>query len=380
MTRTHDGLRTWVEIDKSAIAKNYRVFRKLIGKKTMFMAVVKSNAYGHNLHEFAPEMARLGVDWLGVDSITEALALRKGGVQTPILVLGFILPSRYADARKSRVALTISSHAQLEEVLKLQPSKVPLHIHIKVDTGMHRQGFQLHEANALLASIAGAPTGIFNVEGLYTHFAEAKDPRNGDSTRRQIAEFEVWKKLFYEMGHNPIAHAAATGGAMLYPSAHFDMVRIGIGCYGLWPSEEAERYLSRTTTLHPILSWKSTVGEVKSVKKGERVGYDLTQMLTRDSRIAVIPVGYWHGIPRLVSGKGRVLIAGKSAGILGRVSMDMIVVDVTDIPKVAMGSFVTLIGRDGKEAIPASEIAKFASTTHYEIVTRLNPLMQRFYA
>ena len=219
----------------------------------------------------------------------------------------------------------------------------------------------------------------FYVEGLYTHFAEAKNPRSGDTTKRQIGEFVKWKEFFFEAGHDPICHAGATGGAMLYPSAHFDLVRIGIGSYGLYPSTEAEHYMSRTIKLTPVLSWKAIVGEVKQVKKGERVGYDLTEMLRRDSVLAVIPVGYWHGIPRLLSSKGRVLIGGKSAGIVGRVSMDMIVVDVTDIKHVAMGSEVVLIGKQGKETILASEIARYAATTHYEVLTRLNPLIRRLY-
>ncbi|OGZ05226.1 MAG: alanine racemase [Candidatus Lloydbacteria bacterium RIFCSPHIGHO2_01_FULL_49_22] len=374
-----ENLRTWIEVDKRAIAKNYRTFRKLIGKKTMMMAVVKSNAYGHNLHEFAPEMVRLGADWLGVDSITEAMALRKNGINVPILVLGFTLPSLYRDARKHNISITISSFAQFKEVCKLPPSKKPLLVHIKVDTGMHRQGFQMEEALKLLREIAQTPLRIFRVEGLYTHFAEAKNPRNSDATKRQAAEFEKWKVLFYEAGHDPICHAAATGGAMLYPNTHYDMVRIGIGCYGLWPSDEAKYHLSRSIALYPVLAWKAVVGEVKEVKKGERVGYDSTEMLRRDSRLAVIPVGYWHGIPRMLSSKGRVLIGGKSAGIVGRVAMDMIVVDVTDIPNVRMGDEVVLIGKQGKELIESSEMAQFAATTHYEVVTRLNPLIKRFY-
>lgn len=343
------------------------------------MAIVKSNAYGHNLHEFAPEMVRLGVDWLGVDSIIEAIALRKNGITTPILVLGFTLPTLYGEARRHNISVTISSFAQLKEVCKLKSSKKPLLVHIKVDTGMHRQGFQMEDAPKLLREIAQTPLGIFHVEGLYTHFAEAKNPRSGDATKRQIAEFEKWKALFYEAGHDPVCHAAATGGAMLYVNAHYDMVRIGIGCYGLWPSDEAKYHLSRAVTLYPVLSWKSIVSEVKDVKKGERVGYDSTEMLRRDSRLAVIPVGYWHGIPRMLSSKGRVLINGKSAGIVGRVAMDMIVVDVTDIKGVSMGDEAVLIGKQGKEAIYASEIAQYAATTHYEVVTRLNPLIKRFY-
>ncbi len=391
-----EKLRTWIEIDQKAIAHNYRVFRKLIQKnkgKTLFMAVVKSNAYGHNLLEFGSEAARLGADWLGVDSLTEALALRDIGLRTPILVLGHTLPSLFAKAREKGVSITISSFAQLKEALALKSGK-PLKVHIKVDTGMHRQGFQLHELKQLLASL-GHPMSKFVVEGLYTHFAEAKNPRHGDNTRQQISEFKQWIKKFHDAGFTPIIHAAATGGALLYPEAHFDMVRIGIGCYGLWPSSKAEQFLAAASggspdpalagfrgkkiKLKPVLSWRAVVSEVKRVKKGERVGYDFTEQLVRDSTLAVIPVGYWHGLPRLVSSKGRVLIHGKSARIVGRVSMDMIVVDVTNILKVKMGDVATLIGRDGKEEIKAGEIARFAETTQYEIVTRLNPLIKKFY-
>lgn len=398
-----DDLRTWIEIDKRAIAHNYHVFRKLLASRTKFpavsspklLAVVKSNAYGHNLLEFGPEMARLGADWLGVDSPVEARSVRSVGVKVPILVLGYTLPAFYDEARKSGVRVTISSFAQLEKVLRLKKGKKPLIVHIKVDTGMHRQGFQLHEAEKLLTllksksyrggvrgdSLAsqGVSSNTVMIEGLYTHFAEAKNPRSGDSTRRQIAEFKEWIKKFHAAGFSPITHAAATGGAMLYPESHFDMVRIGIGCYGLWPSSEAEQYLGKKITLKPVLSWKAIVSEVKEVKKSERVGYDFTERLTRDTVLAVIPVGYWHGIPRLCSSKGRVLIHGKTARIVGRVSMDMIVVDVTNIAGVKMGNEVVLIGRSGKEEIKAGEIAAFAGTTHYEIVTRLNPLIKKMY-
>lgn len=373
------NLRTWIEINKVAIAHNYRVFRKLIGVKTKFLAIVKSNAYGHNLLEFAPEMERLGADWLGVDSLVEACSVRSSGVKIPILVLGHTLPVFYNEARERGISITISSFDQLEKILRLKPAEKLLKLHIKIDTGMHRQGFQLHEAEKLLDMLVRARPGIFQVEGLYTHFAEAKNPRAGDNTRKQIAEFKGWVKKIHDAGLTPMVHAAATGGALLYSEAHFDMVRIGIGCYGLWPSREAEQFYGKKITLKPVLSWKAIVSELKQVKKNERVGYDLTERLTRNATLAVIPVGYWHGIPRLASGKGRVLINGKTARIVGRVSMDMIVVDVTNISKVKMGNEVTLIGRIGKEEIKAGEVAALAKTTHYEIVTRLNPLIKKFY-
>jgi len=339
---------------------------------------VKSNAYGHNLLEYAKELEMLGIDWLGVDSITEGLALRKAGIKKPILVLGYTLPTMLREARAKNIAVTISNFEILEEVLKLPKSKTPLHIHIKVDTGMHRQGFQLGDLTGLLSQL-GSSTSKLSVEGLYTHFAEAKNPRSGDNTRRQIGEFEIWIKAFHDAGFAPLIHAGATGGALLYPRAHYDMVRVGIGLYGIWPSREARQALTNTTTLRPVLSWRAVVSEVKQVRKGERVGYDFTDLLTKDSVLAIIPIGYWHGFPRALSSKGRVLIHGKTARVVGRVSMDMIVVDVTDIPKVHSGDIATLVGRDKKEEIHAEELAQFSATTPYEILTRLNPLMKKIY-
>jgi len=371
------GLRTWIEIDTKAVAHNYRVFRKLIGKKTKLMGVVKSNAYGHSLVQFSRELEQLGVDYLGVDSIVEALRLREEKIASPILVLGYTLPEMMGEAALHDIAITISSFSQLSEAMHLKTKK-PLRVHIKVDTGMHRQGFQLGDSTRLLSQL-GHRMSKLRVEGLYTHFAEAKNPRSGDNTRRQIKEFHEWIRAFHHAGFDPMLHAAASGGAMLYPDAHFDMVRIGIGLYGLWPSQEAERYLGKKITLKPVLSWKAVVSEVKEVKKGERVGYDFTEILRRESKIAIIPIGYWHGFPRLLSSKGRVLLHAKTARVLGRVSMDMIIVDVTEISNVREGDIATLIGKDGKEVITQGELANFSGTTHYEITTRLNPLMKKFY-
>ncbi len=373
-----EELRTWVEIDKKAIARNYRLFRKFIGKSPRLLGVVKSNAYGHNLKEFSRELERLGVDWFGVDSITEGLTLREAKIRKPIIVLGHTLPTMFKIAREKNISITISSFEMFAALSKLPKHKKILNIHIKVDTGMHRQGFQIHECKQLL-ELLGSSTSKWKVEGLYTHFAEAKNPRAGDTTRRQIKEFETWIKAFHDEGIFPIVHASATGGTLLYPKAHYDMVRVGIGMYGLWPSREAEEYLSHRLKLAPVLSWKAVVSEIKNIKKGERVGYDLTEMLMRNTRLAVIPIGYWHGFPRLLSGRGRVLIHGLSARVVGRVSMDMIVVDITDIPKAKVGDIATLIGIDKKTEIKAGEMAAFAATTHYEIVTRLNPLMKKIY-
>jgi len=380
-TAHQEMLRTWLDIDTKAIAHNFKLFRKFLGKKTSILAVVKSNAYGHNITEFSAELVSHGVDRLGVDSLLEALTLRAKKIKAPILVLGHTLPSMFEEARKNDIAITISSFDAFASAYQDIKSRKPLRVHIKVDTGMHRQGFQLHDSQKLITLLLKHKNDkTVTIEGLYTHFAEAKDPRSGDSTRRQIDELHAWINAFKEAGFSPVVHASATAGTLLYPQAHFDMVRIGIGMYGLWPSSDVERfYAHKKERLKPVLSWKAVVSEVKDVRKGERVGYDFTEMLTRDTRLAVIPVGYWHGLPRALSSKGRVLIHSRSARIMGRVTMGMIVVDVTDIPKARSGDIAVLIGKDGREEIRAGELATFSGTTHYEIVTRLNPLMKRFY-
>ncbi len=372
----HNGLRTWIEIDTKAIKVNYRFFRKLVPKNVAICGVVKSNAYGHNFIEFALELEKLGINMLAVDSLVEGLALRKSGIKIPILVLGYTLPSMFSKAVGKNICLTISSIDGLRTFLK-NPNAKKIPIHIKVDTGMHRQGFLLNEQSEVL-KILTSVKGI-DIDGLYTHFASAKDPAQTVFTNMQISEFERWRVAIRSAGFTPIAHASATGGTFVFPNAHFDMVRIGIGLYGVEPSVETSRLLSLETKLKPVLSWKTIISETKEIPVGSGVGYDQTYRVQRLTRIAVCPVGYWHGYPRSLSNTAEVLVHGRRAPVLGRVSMDMIVVDITDIPKAKTGDEVVLIGTSGKEKVTATELARRAGTSAYEILTRLNPLIKRIY-
>lgn len=379
------GLRTWIEIDRKAIAHNFKIFRSLISKKTSphhgdqvkLMAVVKSNAYGHSLHDFAKEMEALGADFFGVDSVIEALALRDIGIKIPILVLGYTLTEMLAKAVKADVAITVSTFETLEAILKLR-TKRQAKIHIKVDTGMHRQGFLPQDLPKILARLVAGSTK-FRVEGLFTHFAAAKRAKTRDYTLKQISSFKRWIEAFQGVGLDPICHASATAGALLYPEAHFDMVRVGIGLYGLWPDDHVRKNMSSEITLEPILSWKTIITEIKKLPRGAYVGYDMTEKLKRDSTVGICPIGYWHGLPRELSGKGFVLVKDRRAKILGRVSMDMIAIDLTDVQNPKVEDEVTLIGGNGAGLIGAEEMAEYAHTSVYEILTRLNPLMKRFY-
>jgi alanine racemase len=366
------GLRTWIEVDKGAIKHNYAVFRGLIAKETKMLGVVKSNAYGHNLFEFAKELERLGVDFLGVDSAVEGLALRREGVKTPILVLGFTLPEMFAELAEKNISITVSSFETLAELKKL---KTKVKIHIKADTGMSRHGFNETEIKKVLVEISKNKN--LEVEGLFTHFAMAKNPSFPAYTKSQIEKFNIWREAFIKAGLKPICHAGATAGTLLYPEAHFDMVRIGISLYGIWPSKESQAFYEGKIKLQPVLTWKTLIAEVKKIPKGTKIGYDCSETLERDSVVAVLPIGYWHGLPRALSSIGHVLVKGEKCKILGRVCMDIIMVDVTKVKNPKVGDEVTIIGRDGENEILASDIAELLDASTYELVTRINPLIKR---
>lgn len=369
------GLRTWIEIDKNALANNYGLIRKAIDRSCLLMAVVKSNAYGNYLEDYSKELEKLGADWFGVDSITEGLALRRSGIKKPILVLGYTLPERFLDASKNNISITISSFDSLKS---LQKFKGKLNIHIKVDTGMHRQGFLLSDLKKPLEFLKYKLSNI-SLEGLYTHFSSAKSPDSPFETEAQIRQFKEASGIAESLGFNPIKHCAASSAAIMFKESHFDMVRIGIAMMGLWPSGGVKKAYSKKLDIRPILSWKTIISEVKKLKKGDGVGYDLTEKLKKDSTVAICPIGYWHGFRRSLSNIGEVLVNGKRAKVLGRVSMDIISIDVTDIDDVKIGNEVTIIGKDGEEEITIAEMAKLADSYNYEIVTQINPLIKRLY-
>jgi len=367
-------LRTWIEIDKRAAAQNYKVFRKMIKPETKLMAIVKSNAYGNELVGFSKMQDEFGADSFGVDSITEGLALREAGMTKPILVLGYTIHENVRVASEKNISITLSNFEALALLVK---EKIPIRVHIKIDSGMHRQGFFPKDAKKL-ADILLKNKHII-VEGMYTHFANAKNPSFSADTDKQAAEFKEATDIFEKAGFKFLKHASATSGAMLFPEYHFDIVRIGIGLSGLWPAKEVERALEKHIKLSPILSWKTIIAETKIVPKGDRIGYNFTETFRKDTKIAICPIGYWHGFPRALSSIGHVLVAGERARVLGRVSMDMITVDVSDIKNVNVGDEAVLIGKMGNNEVSADEFAAYADTSSYEIVTRINPKIQRVF-
>jgi alanine racemase len=367
--------KTWVAIKKSAIRHNVTVFRKHLKSKVKLWAVVKSNAYGHGLVAFAKLADTAGVDGFCVDSVVEGVKLREADIIKPILVLGpTVSPDGFfADAVKNDITITVSTR---ETLARLAASRRKPNFHLKVDTGMHRQGFYPEQVSAVVRDVKRYKLQKC-FTGIYTHFASAKDVNYPTFTDEQFRVFKQAVTVCERAGFTRLVrHAAATGGTLANNRYHLDAVRIGIGLYGLWPSRELEMQRGSEFKLEPVLSWHTIVSEVKMVAPGGYIGYDLTERVTKSARMAVLPIGYWHGFDRGFSSVGTVIIRGKHARVLGRVSMDLIVVDVTGIP-CRQGDRATLIGKQGKAIISAADFAQIIGTTHYEAVTRINPLIER---
>lgn len=356
-------LRTWIEIDREALLFNFEKFKKMT-RSADLMAIVKSNAYGHGLvlvSKYIAESKEGKNIWFGVDSVVEAFRLRKEGIKNPILVLGYTLPLYLKKAAENNISLTISN---FESLTNLARSKRKPKFHIKIESGMYRLGFQLDEIEKLISLFKKY---ALRPEGIFSHFAAAG---NELYTKKQIRIFNQALEIFKLRKIVPrIVHFAKTEGIVLRPDAHYSLVRLGIGLYGYYPA--------RNQKLKPVMTWKTIVAEVKKVKRGEYIGYDCTEKCGRDSMIAVLPIGYWHGYDRGLSSIGEVLIHGKRAKVMGRVCMDMTMIDVTDIKNVKIGDEVVLLGGQGSDYISADEIGDKIETSSYEVLTRTNPLIKR---
>ncbi|OGL82658.1 alanine racemase [Candidatus Uhrbacteria bacterium RIFCSPLOWO2_01_FULL_53_9] len=373
---------SWIEIHEDAVRHNYLCLREQLGKGPKLMAVVKANAYGHDLRKFGKLVQSLGVDWMGVSTIDEALVLRSDGVTTPILLLtGSHDVDVFYEAARVGVSVTVSTAEGLETLRTLSPDVIRRQrIHLKIDTGMHRQGFLFQDIPWLAEYLKELRISSKVIEGVFTHFASAEDPKQTDETHLQIAQFHSAVHLIQSAGFRPLVHAAATAGAMIFPEARYDLVRVGAGLYGIWPSQATREAFEKVIPLKPACSWKTVVNEVKHLRQGSLVGYDLTATLQRDSVVALCPVGYWHGYRRTLSNIGAVLVRGVRVPIVGRISMGMTAIDVTDVPGVCVGQEVVLLGkeRDGDE-ISLDEFAQWCGSINKDVVSTIHPSLERIY-
>ena len=367
--------RVEARINLDAICNNIDEVRRNINDNTKIMAVIKADGYGHGAVALATAL-KDKVDAYGIAIIEEGIELRLAGFEKPILILGFTPHQQYEDLLKYDISQTVF---QYDMAKKLSDIAVSLgkkaKIHIKVDTGMTRIGFKdTDESIQIIKEISMLPNLI--IEGLFTHFACA-DESDKTSVRKQLSRFLLFAdKLEKEGIHIPVKHVSNSASIIDLPEANLDMVRSGIVTYGMYPSDEVNK---NSLMLQPALTLKSNVVYVKEVEAGTGISYNSTYITDHDSVIATIPVGYADGYPRQLSSKGRVLIHGKSAPIVGRVCMDQFMVDVTNIPDVIEGDMVTLIGQDGDESISIEEVANLVGSFNYELVCDIGKRVPRVY-
>jgi alanine racemase len=372
-------LLNWVEIDRAALLANLRHFRDLVGPTVIVMPVVKSNAYGHGLAEISGALAdadrRL---WFGVNSLDEGLQLRERGIAKPVIVLGHVPLARLGEAAAADLRLTVYNVETIRALAKLKRSAA-VRLHVKLETGTNRQGIDLPGALRIAALIGR--TKHLELEGCSTHFANIEDTTSPVYPKAQIARYQKILDALAAKGYRPaINHIACTAATLVFPETHRQLVRLGIGLYGLWPSRETMLSLAergRRFGLAPVLAWKTRVAQVKTVAAGSYVGYGCTYRTTRKSRIAVLPVGYYEGYDRKLSNTAHVLIRGRRAPIRGRVCMNLCMADVTDIPGVKLEDEVVLLGAQGRERITAEQLAAWIGTINYEVVTRINHALPR---
>lgn len=365
---------TWAEVDLEAIAENTRAMKRWVGDRVEIIAVVKADAYGHGAIPVARTVLAAGASRLAVHRLGEGIALRQAGIEAPILVMAPLMPEEAPEVVRWRLTPTLSTMEAaraLDAAARGAGTVIP--VHVEVDTGMGRAGISPEDAVAFVPALREMD-GL-RVEGLYTHFATA-DERDASFVMRQLRRFEEVIAALESAGIRvPIRHAANSAATMRFRSAHFEAVRPGLALYGMRPSGEWEPPFP----LRPAMAIKSRVIRVWTLAPGESVGYGRTFIAQRESRMALVPIGYGDGYPRALSNRGAVLIRGRRAPVRGRVSMDQIVVDVTEIPDVKVGDEVVILGRQGEAEISAEELAAWAHTINYEITTRISPRVPRIY-
>ena len=365
---------TWVNIDLNAIAANFLAVQQKAGDAQV-CAVIKADAYGHGAVAVAKHLQTVGADFFAVSSVAEAAELRQAGIDDPILLLGHTPTALYRQVVEYglRPAIFDLEEARMLSEMTAQVGR-SARIHLAVDTGMSRVGFQpTAESADICAQIAKLP-GLM-VEGLFTHFARADEADPAEACR-QTALFAEFSKMLQARGVRiPLRHVDNSAGVMHF-GCQYDMVRAGIVLYGLYPSEQMDK---TQLPLIPAMQWETAVSHVKELPPGRAISYGGTFVTQRPTVVATVPAGYADGYRRSLSGKFYVLIRGKKAPILGRICMDQFMVDVTDIPGVKTGDRVVLMGTDGEETITAETIAQAAQSFPYEQVCDISRRVTRVY-
>lgn len=371
-----NNLSSWIEIDKNAFECNIISYKQALNQARL-IAVIKSNAYGHGIAQIASICEHnVNIDMMAVVCLQEALFLRSMNIKKDILILS-ILNGCFETAISQNIDLVAHD---MDVILKLNNVGKKLNkkanIHIKVDTGLSRLGADAKTTLQHIKQIYELP--FINIRGIFTHFADAES-EDQTFTDYQIEQFSYLIRRIEDMNIDiPFKHASCSASTTTNLNSHFSAVRIGIGIYGLWPSDDNKKITKQIFPkfcLKPVLTWKTRAIQIKDISAGSFIGYDRTYKVEKDSRIAVLPVGYWDGYDRQLSNNGKVLINKQLASIIGRISMNLCMVDITGL-NVSLDDDVILLGNSPE--ITADDLAKRCKTINYEIVTRINPLIPRF--
>lgn len=371
--------KTWVEVSSANLLHNLRQFRQRVGDKTKICGVVKSNAYGHDLKLIAKEIEPY-IDFFAVDSITEALQLKEQGTNKPILILGFTLHDNLPEVINNDFHQIITNYETLLAILQnAEKMTKPANIHLKIETGTSRQGIFPRDMDKYLTLIKN--NHLLNLAGVSTHYANIEDTTDHSFAFNQL---EIYKKAVQKIQvqgfTNFIKHTACSAAAVLYPQSYFDMVRLGISLYGYWSSPQTMAVAKQNNIkieLKPALTWKTKIAHLKTLPAGSCISYGCTEKVEEPTTIAVLPVGYWDGFDRKLSSLGNVLIQGKRCKIMGRVCMNMTVVNVNHLDNPKIEDEVVLLGTQNNQKITAEELADQINTINYEVVTKINPLIKR---
>jgi alanine racemase len=361
-------------VDLDALIWNFRQIRSKVGPQVKVLSMVKANGYGHGARAVAKALAGEGSDAFGVATLEEGIELRQAGIHAPILVLAGAYPDQIDLFFENRLTPGIHALESLNELDTAAHSRnKTLNVHLKVDTGMGRIGLLPVEVDSWLPKIKDLRA--LKIEGVFSHFSHAESVE-GSYTQQQLRLFrKVVERLRAEGVAPPFVHLANSAATITLPAAYFDMVRPGLMLYGVYPSPAMQGQIS----LKPVLSWKTRILQLKRVSAGSSISYGQTFVTKRESLIATLPIGYADGYPRLLSSRGQVLVRGKRAPVAGRVCMDLTMIDVTDIEKIQPGDEVVLLGRQGDAEISADEMAAWANTISYEILTSISNRVPRIH-
>jgi alanine racemase len=372
---------TTAEINLDHLRANYQAFRSVLPEETMILACVKANAYGHGAVEVAKEMEKMGVQYLSVAFLDEALELRNAGVSLPILILGFTPPEAIVTAWENDITVTLFSQDVLDAISQLPVHCVdkPLKVHIKIDTGMGRLGLIAGEEAIAFIEQAFSIQGI-QVEGLFTHYAKA-DEKDKSYTLEQYRRFQSVADVLGEKGFQiPIIHTGNSATAIDMPQLSYNMVRIGISLYGLYPSDEVD---TEKVTLLPVLTLKTHTVFVKTLPPHWGISYGTKYVTEKNEVIATLPIGYADGYSRMLSGKAEVLIRGRRIPVVGTICMDQCMVSLQsfaeEAEEIQVGEEVVLIGQQSDECISAEELASKLGTIPYEVICMLAARIPRHY-